>query len=81
MLLISGYFVLCHPTPLRLQEIVAMHSIKLAMGSVAQKKLASAIRVWLKHLISKEVIQLYAVEFRVFCPLSPNPTPCVYKKL
>ena len=45
MLLNSGYFVHCHPTPLRLQEIVAMHSIKLAMGSVVQKKLASAIRV------------------------------------
>ena len=50
MLLNSGYFVLFHPTPLRLQEIVAMHSIKLAMGSVGQKKLASAIRVWLKIL-------------------------------
>ena len=46
----SGYFefrvfVLFHPTPLRLQEIVAMHSIKLAMGSVGQKKLASPTRV------------------------------------
>ena len=45
MLLSSAYFVLSHPTPLRLQEIVAMHSIMLAMGSVGQKKLASAIRV------------------------------------
>ena len=49
MLLKSGYFVLFHPTPLRLQDIVAMHSTKLAMGSVGQKKLASAIRVRLKH--------------------------------
>ena len=32
MLLNCGYFVLSHPTPLHLQEIVAMHSIKLAMG-------------------------------------------------
>ena len=39
------YLVLCHPAPLRLQETVAMHSIMLAMGSVGQKKLASAIRV------------------------------------
>ena len=45
MLLNSGYFVLFQPTPLRLQEIVAMHSVKLAMGSAVQKKLASAIRV------------------------------------
>ena len=50
MLLNSGYFVLCHLTPMRLQEIVATHSIKLAMGSVVQKKLASAVRVSLKHL-------------------------------
>ena len=41
----SGYFVLSHPNPLRLQEIVAMHSIMLAMGSAGQKELASAIRV------------------------------------
>ena len=39
------YLVLSHPPPLRLQEIVAMHSIMLAMGSVSQNKLASAIRV------------------------------------
>ena len=45
MLLNCGYFVLSHPTPLHLQEIVAMHSIKLAMGSVVEKMLTSAIRV------------------------------------
>ena len=39
------YLVLSHPIPLRLQEIVAMHSIMLVMGSVSQNKLASAIRV------------------------------------
>ena len=45
MLLNFRYFVLCHPTPLRLEEIVAMHFIILAMGSVGQKMLACAIRV------------------------------------
>ena len=44
MLFSFGYFVLSHPTPVRLQEIVAMHSIMLAMGSVSQMKPASAIR-------------------------------------
>ena len=38
MLLNSGYFVLFHPTPLRLQEIVAMHSIMLAMGVCESKE-------------------------------------------
>ena len=49
MLFNFRYFVLCHSTPLRLQEIVTTHFIKLAMGYVVQKKLASAIRVSLKH--------------------------------
>ena len=40
-----GFLVLSHPTPLRLHAFVAMHSIMLAMGSVGQKKLASAMRV------------------------------------
>ena len=39
------YLILCHSTPLCLQEIVAMPSIMLAMGSVGQKKLPSAVRV------------------------------------
>ena len=129
MLLNCGYFVLFHHTPLRLQEIAAMHSIMLATVSVGQKKLASAIWVWLKHFersystlscciagilsfftpplcvysklkqctplclrwclwvkrssqvqfgfdwsILKEVIQLWAVVLRVFCPFSPHPS-------
>ena len=49
-LLSFGYLVRFHPTPLRLQEVLAMHSIMLAMSSVGQMKLASAIRVWLKTL-------------------------------
>ena len=31
--------------PLRLQDDLAMHSVLLAMGSVRQKKFASALRV------------------------------------
>ena len=50
MLLSFGYLVLSRPTPLRLQEFVAIHSIMLAMGFVSQMKLASAIRVCLKIL-------------------------------
>ena len=45
LLLNFRYLFLCHPTPLCLQEIVALHSIMIAMGSVSQKKLATAIRV------------------------------------
>ena len=45
MLLSFVYLVLFHPTTLRLEEIVAMHSIMLPMGSVGQKKVVSAIRV------------------------------------
>ena len=67
MLLNSGYFVLCHPTLLRLQETVAMHSIKLAMGYVVQKKLASAIRVSLKQFERS-----YST-LCLFCLLSPTP--------
>ena len=37
--------VLCHPTPLSSHVFVAMPSIMLAMGSVSQKKLPSAVRV------------------------------------
>ena len=40
-----GYLVRFHPTPLRLQEVLAMHSIMLSIGSVGQMKLESAIRV------------------------------------
>ena len=49
MLFSLRYLVLCHPTPLRSHAILAMYSIMLAMGSVGQEKLASAIKVCLKH--------------------------------
>ena len=49
MLFSFGYSVLCHPNPLRSHALVAMHSIMLAMASAGQEKLASAIRVCLKH--------------------------------
>ena len=57
MLLISGYFVLFHPTPLRLEETVAMHANMFVMAFVGQKKLACAIRVWLKHFEKSYSIQ------------------------
>ena len=78
MLLSSGYFVLCHPCPLRLQEIVAMPYLMLAMGSVGQMKLASAIGVWLKH---------FERSYSTLCCWIPGilsfltPPLCVYKKL
>ena len=78
MLLNSGYFALSHPTHLRLQEIRAMHSIVLAIGSVGQKKLATAIRVWLKH---------FERSYSTLCCGTPGilsfltPPPCVYKKV
>ena len=43
----------------------------LVMGSVVQVRLPRAIKV--KLSILKEIIQLYAVEFRVFRPFSPHP--------
>ena len=78
MLLSSGYFVLSHPTPLRLQEVLAMHSVTLAIRSVSQMKFASAIRVWLKH---------FERSYSTLCCWVPDilyflaPPPCVYKKL
>ena len=45
MLISFRYLVLSHPTPLRLHDFTAMHSIILAIGSVDQKKLAIAITV------------------------------------
>ena len=44
MLLNFRYFVLCHPAPLRSHAFVAMQSIMLEMGSVAQEELACALR-------------------------------------
>ena len=45
MLFSFRYSALCHPTPLHSHVFVAMHSIMISLGSVGQKKLASAIRV------------------------------------
>ena len=50
MLFNYRYFVLCHPTNLRSQAIVAMQSIMLPMGTVCHRKLACAMRVEMKHL-------------------------------
>ena len=41
-------------------------------GSVCQEKFPCALRVEMKYW--REVIQLYAVQFSIFCPLSPHPS-------